>query len=57
MKSRRVPIGLNLLGCDYFYNLCIAGTDPYSNMAFVLAIVFVAIANILLLNVLIALFK
>ncbi|CAF0814171.1 unnamed protein product [Adineta steineri] len=35
----------------------IAGTDSYSNMAFILAIVFVAIANILLLNVLIALFN
>ncbi|CAF1309475.1 unnamed protein product [Adineta steineri] len=35
----------------------IVGTDSYSNMAFVLAIIFVAIANILLLNVLIALFN
>ncbi|CAF1027358.1 unnamed protein product [Adineta ricciae] len=35
----------------------ISGTDPYSNMAFILAIIFVAIANILLLNVLIALFN
>ena len=35
----------------------IEGTDWYSNIVFVLAIVFVAIANVLLLNVLIALFK
>ena len=38
-------------------DLFVVGTDSYSNMAFVLAIIFVAIANILLLNVLIALFK
>ncbi|CAF0772753.1 unnamed protein product [Adineta ricciae] len=35
----------------------IGGTDSYSNIAFILAIIFVAIANILLLNVLIALFN
>ncbi|UJR11714.1 hypothetical protein I4U23_015895 [Adineta vaga] len=35
----------------------IGGSDSYSNIAFILAIVFVAIANILLLNVLIALFN
>ena len=34
-----------------------AGTDFYSDVAFVLTIVFVAIANVLLLNVLVALFK
>jgi hypothetical protein len=48
---------------NYFFflnskRMCIVvGTDTYSTMAFILAIVFVAIANILLLNVLIALFK
>ncbi|CAM4753000.1 unnamed protein product [Rotaria magnacalcarata] len=35
----------------------IAGNDSYSNTAFILTIMFVAIANILLLNVLIALFN
>ncbi|CAF1005183.1 unnamed protein product [Adineta steineri] len=35
----------------------IHGTDSYSNIAFVLAIIFVAIANVLLLNVLVALFN
>ena len=38
-------------------DLFVDGNDTYSNVAFILAIVFVAIANILLLNVLIALFK
>jgi hypothetical protein len=33
------------------------GTDAYSAVAFVLAILFVAISNVLLLNVLVALFK
>lgn len=33
------------------------GTDWYSNIVFILAIIFVTIANVLLLNVLIALFK
>ena len=37
--------------------LCLAGTDSYSTMAFILAIIFVTISNVLLLNVLIALFK
>jgi hypothetical protein len=35
----------------------LAGTDAYSDTAFVLAILFVALSNVLLLNVLIALFK
>lgn len=35
----------------------LVGTDFYSDVAFVLTIVFVAIANVLLLNVLVALFK
>jgi hypothetical protein len=39
------------------YNLCVDGIDSYSNVAFVLTIIFVTIANILLLNVLIGLFK
>ncbi len=33
------------------------GTNAFSDIAFILAIVFVAIANVLLLNVLVALFK
>ena len=33
------------------------GSDAYSAVAFVLAIIFLAIANVLLLNVLVALFK
>lgn len=37
--------------------LILVGTDTYSHTAFILAIIFVAIANVLLLNVLIALFK
>jgi hypothetical protein len=35
----------------------LAGTDAYSDTAFVLAILFVAVSNVLLLNVLVALFK
>ncbi|CAF1605995.1 unnamed protein product [Adineta ricciae] len=35
----------------------IQGSDSYSNTAFVLAIIFVAVANVLLLNVLVALFN
>ncbi len=35
----------------------LAGTDAYSDVAFVLAILFVAVSNVLLLNVLVALFK
>lgn len=35
----------------------LAGNDSYSAVAFVLAILFVTISNVLLLNVLVALFK
>ena len=35
----------------------IDNNNPYSAVAFVLAILFVAISNVLLLNVLVALFK
>jgi hypothetical protein len=41
---------------DFIY-IYIDGADSYSTVAFLLAIVFVAIANVLLLNVLVALFK
>ena len=37
--------------------LLLDGTDAYSAVAFVLAMLFLAIANVLLLNVLVALFK
>jgi hypothetical protein len=52
------PIGRYRIHSQQFYSyLFVEGTDTYSNVAFILAIIFVAIANILLLNVLIALFK
>lgn len=52
------PIGRYKIRSQKFYSyLFVEGTDTYSNVAFILAIIFVAIANILLLNVLIALFK
>jgi len=41
----------------FSYICVVEGTDSYSNIAFILTIIFVAIANTLLLNVLIALFK
>lgn len=47
----------NPYSSQFSSDLFVDGTDTYSNVAFILAIVFVAIANILLLNVLIALFK
>ncbi len=42
---------------NFFNNFLLDGTDSYSAVAFVLAILFVAISNVLLLNVLVALFK
>lgn len=54
------PIGKKIT--DWFYenfhlNFISDGQDAYSAIAFVLAILFLAIANVLLLNVLVALFK
>ena len=42
---------------DVLITLPTDGNDAYSAVAFVLAIIFLAIANVLLLNVLVALFK
>ena len=53
-KNGRMKVTFCLSVCPYLFS---EGNDSYSTVAFILAIIFVAIANILLLNVLIALFK
>lgn len=56
-----ISIKMNFFGSFYLLKFSlisfIATSDAYSVMAFVLSILFVAIANVLLLNVLVALFK
>jgi hypothetical protein len=56
-EEKREWKAASIISFDFLSSVCIDGTDPYSNIAFILTIIFVAIANILLLNVLIALFK
>ncbi len=57
MYSTKRPIVSIIFKKTIYSILYVDGTDPYSSIAFILAIIFVAIANVLLLNVLVALFK